>query len=198
MVFVLVPGHFFYGGMHGDTERFVSHHPEIIAKAVGSLTLEHLGQSEWLDEDSGLHATGRYELAILFGSPTPIQRLMKNAVVAEDLRRTIVSRPIGLTYFGVGAPLNAAGVPNAGYITGPNMLCSFADHGHLGKFRVERMAAEIRMSARLATAISATPAKTLCHGMHVSLQSSGKSGCPPEERLDEAIERLNNLPELFH
>jgi hypothetical protein len=160
MVFVLVPGHF-YGGIGGDTERFIKKHPEIVIRAIGSLSIEHLGQSEWLDDRGGLHPTGRYELAILFGSATPIQRLMRNAVFAEDLRRTIVSRPILGNYFGVGAALNKAGVPNASYITGPNMLCSFADNQHLSKFRVERMAAELRMFARLATAISATPARIL-------------------------------------
>jgi hypothetical protein len=163
MVFALVPGHF-YGGIHGDTERFVANHPEIIAKAVASLTMEHLGQSEWLDDPRGLRGTGRYELAILFGSATPIQRLMKDAVVAEDLRRTIVSRPILGTYFGVGAALHRVGVPNASYITGPNTLCSFADNQHLGKFRVKRMAAELRMFARLATALHTTPAGILRGG----------------------------------
>jgi PA domain len=160
MVFALVPGHF-YGGIHGDTARFIANHPEIIARAVGSLSIEHLGQTEWLDEGGGLHATGRCELAILFGSATPIQRLMKNAVVDEDLRRTIVSRPILGTYFGVGAALHAAGVPNASYITGPNMLCSSADNQHLDKFSVERMAAELRMCAHLAAALGAEPVESL-------------------------------------
>lgn len=163
MVFALVPGHF-YGGIGGDTARFIKHHPKIIAKTVGSLTMEHLGQSEWLDDGGGLYGTGRCELAILFGSDTPIQQLMRDAVVAEDLRRTIVSRPILGTYFGVGAAFHKAGVPNASYITGPNTLCSFADNQHLGKFRVERMAAELRVFARLATAMAATPASVLRGG----------------------------------
>lgn len=39
MVFVLTPGHF-NNGIGGDTQRFIDKHPEIIAKAVASVTPE--------------------------------------------------------------------------------------------------------------------------------------------------------------
>lgn len=175
MVFVLTPGHM-HGGIGGDTDRFIRNHPEIISKAVASLTMEHLGQTEWLDDATGFHATGLVEPAVFFGSPAPaIQAIMANAVVAEDLRRVIVSRPIAVIYFGVGSPLNLAGVPNAGYLTGPHMLYSFADNQHLDKVDRQRMAAEVRTFARVGMALDATDTTTLCAGMlpSTSLTTTG-------------------------
>ena len=175
MIFALTPGHF-YGGLSGDTGRFVAKHPEIIDKTVGSVTIEHMGQTEWVDDTTGFHPTGLYETAVWFGSATPVQVLMKNAVVAEDLRRVIISRPIGPTYFGVGAALNAAGVPNTSYITGPNMLCASGSDEHLGKFDATRMAKEIRTFARVTTDIAATSTSVLCAGMTPS-ESGAITAC---------------------
>lgn len=178
MVFVLTPGHF-HGGIGGDTDRFIEHHPEIVSRTVASLTMEHLGQTEWLDDATGFHASGHYEPAVFFGSVAPaIQAIMKNAVVAEDLRRVIVSRPIGAVYFGVGSPLNLAGVPNAAYITGPHSLYSFADNQHLNKVDRQRMAAEVRTFARVAAALDATDTATLCAGMTPS-DSGAATACVP-------------------
>ena len=70
-IFVLTPGHFYYD--LEDTQRFIDRHPEIIEKSVGSLTTEHLGQMEWLDDEMGYHATGLPELSVLYGSDTPVQ-----------------------------------------------------------------------------------------------------------------------------
>ncbi len=166
MVFVLTPGHF-HGGIGGDTDRFIEHHPEIVSRAVASLTPEHLGQMEWLDDASGFHASGLVEPAIFFGSSgSAMQSIMYNAVRAEDLRRVIISRPIaGLIYFGVGSPMNAAGVPNAGYITGPHSMLSFANNQHLDKTDGQRMAAEVRTFARVATSLHAADKADLCAGL---------------------------------
>lgn len=171
LVFVLTPGHF-HGGIGGDIGRFIGNHPEIIEKAVASLTPEHLGQNEWLDDAEGFHASGRFEPAVFFGSYAPaIQAIMANAVMAEDLRRVIVSRPITLIYFGLGSDLNLNGIPNAAYITGPNMLYSFADNQHLDKVDYGRMAAEIRTFTRVATAFVQADSALLCAGM-----TPGESG----------------------
>jgi len=176
MVFVLTPGHF-HNGVEGDTAGFIKRHPELIAKAVGSVTMEHLGQQEWVDDASGFHHTGEFEPGAFYGSQNAVQLMMKNAVVAEDLRRTFVLRPIGVIYFGVGSGLNARGVPNAAYITGPNSMLSFADNQHLDKVDYGRMAAEIRTAARIAATMDAAPTEQLCAGMLPSVD--GATGCQP-------------------
>jgi len=170
-IFVLTPGHFYYD--LEDTQRFIDRHPEIIEKSVGSLTTEHLGQMEWLDDEMGYHATGLPELSVLYGSDTPVQSIGENAVIAEDLRRTIGSRPLaGGRYSGVGRQLNMAGVPNLAYLTGPNAMLSWGERTgenaytqNLDKTDRDRMHQEIRTFARLATSLDGTPAEVLCEGM---------------------------------
>jgi len=177
MIFTLNPGHF-HSGIGGDTQRFIDNHPEIMDQAVASVTLEHLGQTEWVDDVTGFHATGFYEPGAFYGSQNSVQVLMKNAVVAEDLRRVFVLRPIGVIYFGVGSPLNARGVPNAAYITGPNMMLAFGQNQHLDKVDYSRMAAEIRTATRVAASMDATDSAILCAGMPVS-QTGATTGCTP-------------------
>jgi hypothetical protein len=173
----LIPGHF-HNGFEGDTEGFIDRNPEIIARSVGSLTLEHLGQTEWVDDVvGGFHPTGMVEPAAWFGSASTIQAVMTNAVIAEDLRRTFVMRPYGVIYFGVGSPLNAAGVPNAAFITGPNSMLSWANNQHLDKVDYGRMAAEIRTAARIFADLDALPTEQLCAGLYS--QSGMATGCNP-------------------
>ncbi len=170
-VFVLTPGHFHHGMK--DTQRFIEHHPELVEKAVASLTIEHLGQMEWLDDEAGYHPSGLPELGLLYGSDTPVQALAKNAVIAEDLQRTVVSLPqADGRYPGVGRWLNLAGVPNLAYLTGPNALFSWGkptgESGvtqNLDKTDRDRMAREIRTFARIAAALDGMPASILCEGM---------------------------------
>ncbi len=181
LIFTLNPGHF-HSGIEGDTGRFITHFPEIIAKSVGSVTLEHLGQTEWVDDVSGFHPTGHFEPGVFYGSQNAVQLLMSHAVIAEDLRRVFVARPIGgVIYFGVGSPLHGAGVPNAAYITGPNMMLAFGQGQHLDKVDYGRMAAEIRTATRITAAMDATPTALLCAGMHPT-NSGQLTGCFPIAR----------------
>ena len=178
MKFVLTPGHF-HGGIEGDIGRFLANHPEIVAKSVASLTPEHLGQEEWLDDDAGWHASGFHEPGVFFGSVAPaIQAAMTNAVMAENLVRTIVSRPIGVIYFGLGSDLNLHGIPNAAYLTGPNMLYSFANNQHLDKVDYNRMNTEIRTFTRIATTFLNEDSAVLCAGMTPNT-GLGATGCLP-------------------
>ncbi len=177
MTFVMMPGHF-HNGFGGDTAGFISRYPELIGRSVASLTMEHLGQPEWLDDEQGFHPSGEYEPGVWYGTDNVVQALMTAAVQAEDLRRVFVNRPIGVIYFGVGSPLNAAGVPNASYITGPNMMLSFAEDQHVEKVDYARMAAEIRSAARIATAMDATSTELLCAGVR-SQSPTTPSGCFP-------------------
>lgn len=164
MVFVMTPGHF-HGDLE-DTKRFIDEHPEVIQNTVASLTIEHLGQMEYLDDGHGLNPSGLVEPAVFFGSWAPaIQSIMAASVVAEDLHRVIVSRPISNLYFGVGKDLNLAGVPNAGYLTGPHSLYAMGANQHVDEVDYERMTNEIRTFARVAATMDGTDPMVLCAGM---------------------------------
>ena len=124
LVFALPVGHF-RAGLGGDTARFVQRNPEIVERAVGSLTLEHLGQMEWVDDELGFHPTGRREGAIHYTSPSLVD-IDWNAIVAEDWRFMQVT-PTNGPHFGVGSPLKAAGVPNIAFIAGPHHMFSWGE-----------------------------------------------------------------------
>lgn len=124
LVFALPVGHF-RGGLGGDTARFIERNPEIIERGVGSLTLEHLGQMEWVDDESGFHPTGRREGGIHYTSPSLVD-IDWNAIVAEDWRFMQVT-PTNGPHFGVGSPLKAAGVPNIAFIAGPHHMFSWGE-----------------------------------------------------------------------
>lgn len=159
LVFVFEPDHF-----HHDVQ--VEHSKqELIDAAVASVTIEHLGQEEWADDELGYHPTGYYEPGVFFCSETPITQLAIDSVIEEDLRRVVIARPYaGYIYFGVGAPLHQAGVPNCSYISGPNALLSWADNQHLNKTDPDRIEREVRASIRLTSRIDATDATVLSAG----------------------------------
>jgi hypothetical protein len=110
---------------------------------VGAVTLEHMGATEWLDDATGYHPDGKYEMAATFCSQTPITGEAIAAVRATDLDRVAVLRPIANTFFGEGLWFHSVGVPTIGYIAGPSYLCSYADHGHLDKLDKHRMNDEV-------------------------------------------------------
>jgi hypothetical protein len=149
LIFNLVTGHM--GPNLPQTQGFVERHPELIRKATCAITLEHLGATEWIDDDKkGYKATGRPEFAAAFHSETPIRRYLMRSYkdtplltgiallrpffdtpmarfLARDNYLAKLLRPIVATrglpaYLGVGAPLHQAGVPSIGYLTGPNYL----------------------------------------------------------------------------
>lgn len=53
LCFSLVAGHF--QAQVPDSADFITRHPEIMAKAVGSITIEHLGCTNWLETTSGVY-----------------------------------------------------------------------------------------------------------------------------------------------
>ncbi|MFE9789479.1 twin-arginine translocation signal domain-containing protein [Nocardia salmonicida] len=147
LVFSSVTGHF--GPGLPETDGFIEHHPDVIARAVASVTIEHFGATEWVDTADGYGPTGQIEPTVAFHSDTGIRSVAVAATQQADLRRFALLSPIGPTFFGVGAKLHAAGVPGVAYIGGPNYLCAEGPRGHLDKFDAARMAAELGWTARL-------------------------------------------------
>ncbi len=147
LVFSCVTGHF-SGAGQPQTEGFIEDHPELIERAAAAVTIEHFGSREWNDDASGYHSTGQTELGVIFHSETKISEPGIAAMKAKDLRRSQLLKPIGPTFFGVGASLHMAGVPSLAFIAGPNYLLALdGKHGHLDKFDSRRMAREIAWTA---------------------------------------------------
>jgi hypothetical protein len=173
LVFSAVTGHF--GPGLPQTQGFIDRHPDLVKRAAASLTIEHFGATEWIDDLArGYHATGQIELGAIFHSQTPIAAVGIESVRAADLVRTELLRPIGDTFFGVGASLDTAGVPSIAFIAGPNCLLSFADGGHLDKFDGRRMHRELAWSADLVARLDKVPAQVLAAGDSALLSGVGQ------------------------
>jgi hypothetical protein len=161
IVFSAVTGHF--GPGLPETQGFLDHHRDLVDRAVAAVTIEHFGTTEWLDDPTGYHPTGRVEPTVAFHTPTGILDHAIAATQDTDLRRFELLEPIGTTFFGVGARLNAAGIPSIAYLGGPNYLCAEAPNGHLDKLDPTRMSTEITWTANLLDRLDTAPAEQLRH-----------------------------------
>lgn len=157
LVFSCVTGHF--AAELPETEGFIHDHPDIVERAVAQLTLEHLGATEWLDDARGYHPSGAIEPAEIFHSLTPIAAAGVESLREADLRRTLLLRPIGPAFFGVGAGLHGAGIPSLAYISAPNYLLALdGKRGHLDKLDANRMRQETRWAAHALRRLDTMPA----------------------------------------
>lgn len=144
VAFVMASGHF-VGPQLASTDGFLEAAPQIVARTVGALAVEHLGAMEWVDQPSrGYLATGRPELSYLFTQDERLASLaMDTARIAGDARGTI-ARPKRIShFFGEGRPLARAGIPSLGFIPLPSYLLSSAGDGHIGKLEPALMHLQI-------------------------------------------------------
>jgi hypothetical protein len=169
LVFSAVMGHFSPVAGTAQTGGFVNAHPDLIKRAAASLTLEHFGCSEWIDDSRGYYPTGGTEALAVWHSQTPIALPLTDTIVAHDLRHSSALRPAGEYMIAVGGPLHTAGVPSASFIPGPNYLVSWADGGHLKKFLPARAQREVQWAADFLTRLDGMPASQLAAGDSAAL-----------------------------
>jgi hypothetical protein len=93
-----------------------------------SVTVEHFGATEWLDDARGYRPTGYNEMGAIWHSQTPIIAPTIEAMRADNFVRTSALRPAGDYMIAVGGPLHKAGVPSLSYTAGPNDLVALGDH----------------------------------------------------------------------
>lgn len=126
LVFLLNAGHM-AGGKGSWT--FVEQHRDLLDRTVLAVHLEHAA-NECRGEGGRLVPTGEPEVRWWFTSQEPrLEQAVADALVAEDLRRSLVLRPE--TFFDIpptdGGPLHTAGVPLVNYLTAPMYLFDSCD-----------------------------------------------------------------------
>jgi hypothetical protein len=150
IVFVLATGHFaarYVPSIRG----VIAKHPDLIQKAVGALTVEHLGCLEWAD-DPLLHytATGKNEMTYAITEHAAAARVMLDSLDGSGDKRVSVVKPKGTgRFYGEGSALSAAGVPTIGYIPLPNYLLSGPPNGHIDKLSADLMHSQIEVFAKV-------------------------------------------------
>jgi hypothetical protein len=171
LVFSAVSGHF-AGPALPQTRGFIDRHPDLVKRAAASVTIEHLGASEWLDDARGYHPTGGPDMFVIWHSQTAgIAGPVVDSMSANDLVHSRALRPAGDYMIGVGTAFNESGVPTVSSIVAPNYMVSWADNGHLDKFMPSRAAREVRWAADLVTRFDSIPAAQLAAGDSTVLRS---------------------------
>jgi hypothetical protein len=176
LVFSAVSGHF-AGPALPQTRGFIDRHPDLVARAAASVTIEHLGAGEWVDDARGYHPTGRPDMFVIWHSQTGIAGPVVESMIANDLRHSRALRPAGDYMIAVGTAFNESGVPTVSSIVAPNYMVSWADNGHLDKFLPGRAAREVRWAADLVTRLDSIPAAQLAAGDSAVLRSG--AACLP-------------------
>ncbi|HEY2436958.1 MAG TPA: hypothetical protein VGH93_07235 [Solirubrobacteraceae bacterium] len=148
LVFSAVTGHM--APNMPQTKGFIEDHPDIIARTVAAVTIEHLGVSKWLDEvSSGYYEASPYEPGGAYCSTTEMVVPLIQSIPEHQIDNTAVLH--GPVYFGIGGAFFEAGIPAIGYLTGPNYLVQIAANGCLDKLNDQLFARQIGWFADLLT-----------------------------------------------
>jgi hypothetical protein len=130
LVFPLTTGHF-AGAYVPSIRGFIQAHPELVKKAVASITVEHLGNLEWADDATGKWApTGRNEQNFAWTDYQSIANVMLAGAEGTTDRRVAVATGM---FAGEGNALNREGVPTIGYIAVSTYMLSGPPKGHVEK-----------------------------------------------------------------
>jgi hypothetical protein len=162
LAFSAFTGHF--GPGLPQAQGFVEDHPDLIQRAAASVTVEHFGATEWLDNARGYYPTGLAEFGAAWHSQTPIAVPLVESMRANGFTRTSALRPAGDYMVAVGGPFHKAGVPTISYIAGPNYLVSLDPHDHLDKLDTGRFAMELRWFADIVGRLDQLPKAALQAG----------------------------------
>jgi hypothetical protein len=162
LVFSAFTGHF--GPGLPQAQGFVDRHPDLIGRAAASLTVEHFGATEWLDDARGYHPTGVAELGAIWHSQTVIAVPTVQTMIDDNFKRTSALRPAGDYMVAVGGPFHKAGVPTLSYIAGPNYLVSLAPDDHIGKLDARMFQRELVWTVDILQRLDKLPKSALQAG----------------------------------
>ena len=162
LVFSAFTGHF--GPSLPQAQGFVDNHPDLIKRAAASVTVEHFGATEWLDNARGYHPTGQMEIGAAWHSQSGIAVPLVESLRANGFYRTSALRPIGDYMVAVGGPFHRAGVPTISYIAGPNYLVDLDPNNHLDKLDTKWFATELRWFADIIQRLDSIPKAALQAG----------------------------------
>ena len=141
----------------------IDKHPDLIKKAVGAVTVEHLGCTEWMDDASGKYAaTGRKELTIAITEFDATAKIMLDAVQGTGDRRIAVVTPTPKGGFnGEGGALSRAGIPTIGYIPIPSYLLAGPQNGSIEKLDKTFLYDQVQVLTKVVQTIGSMTAEQL-------------------------------------
>jgi hypothetical protein len=163
LVFAFYPGHM--SGRVGieDPRGWILKHPDLIATAVGAVSIEHLGATEWVDDEHGFRATGEHEIyGIWTTQGTMFEEVAKPALVESGLQRhALLTPPVQIT---PGRAFHWLGVPHVSGIAGPTYLLKVTDDGEMDKLDAELASRQIGFYADVVRRMDAADREALYRG----------------------------------
>lgn len=196
VVFAFITGHFQMPQFGKDggkaTSGWLSDHPELWdgkagnRKAVASLTIEHLGCTEWKDNAAKTASvrTGKLERELVYTTNGVMDRVYGDAVAGRKKIRALTVAPRNGVFLGEGQPLFAAGIPGIAMCPIPDYLCAEPVGGDIDRLdpdfvqqQVETFAKALLQIDRLPTTVIGTPEPykiTLLNSIGRRLEAMGK------------------------
>ena len=155
LVFSFVTGHFqlcqFGNAMNQVTTLFLNAHPEFWdgkeghMLATAGVTLEHLGCTQWADNEDHTHfvKVSDVDPELVYASNDYMKDIYIEAVQGRKYTKTLVLRPKNFVHFGEGQPIYKKGIPDLSLCPGPDYLCNDADDGYIDKINYDMMEEQI-------------------------------------------------------
>lgn len=155
LVFSFVAGHFqlhqFGDALNQATTKFLNKHKEFWDgkeghyKAAAGVTLEHLGCTEWRDneEHTEFIRTGEVDPELVYTSNKTVTDIYVSCLKDRKLTKTLMLRPKNLIHFGEGQPIYKKGIPSISLCPGPDYLCNVAENGYIEKINYDMMYEQI-------------------------------------------------------
>jgi hypothetical protein len=142
LVFALYPGHM--SGRVGieDARGWILKHPDLVTNAVGAVSIEHLGATEWVDDERGFRPTGEIEIYGIWTTQGEMfEQVALPALIESGLQRhALLKPPVQIT---PGRAFHWLGVPHVSGIAGPTYLLKVTDDGEMDKFDAELASRQI-------------------------------------------------------
>ena len=177
LVFAFYPGHM--SGRVGiqDPRGWILKHPDLIERAVAAVSIEHLGATEWVDDEQGYRATGENEIyGIWTTQGEMVDQVARPALVDSGLQRhSLLKPPVQIT---PGRAFHWLGVPHVSGIAGPTYLLNVTDTGEMDKLDAALAARQIGFYADVVRRLDPIERSTLS-GDDPTL---GQDGGDEEER----------------
>jgi hypothetical protein len=172
IIFVFATGHFQIPQLAANgqaTSTWLEQHPELWdgkpghKKAVAGVTIEHLGATEWKDDENWLTyaPTGKQELELVYTANSTLDSIYLQALSERTKTRTMTLKPMSELYFGEGQPLFQMGIPTISLIPTPDYLCAAGPNGYIEKLDPELFYEQIQTFAKVLSVLHGTPTNLL-------------------------------------
>lgn len=153
---------------HTPDVWWTTQRPEVLERAVASLSMEHMGCHEWVGnpQENSFESTGKPDISWAFtfadqNKPNYMAHVMQEALKESRLARTVVTNCSEYSFSPGLHPWQVAKVPSIGYISTPAYFLAEGPNGHLDKICPDLYYDQFKTMARAIHLLDAAPRRAL-------------------------------------